>query len=102
MAHGGCPDEIDSEDFRNIEILLSDGFIGNKAILLALSCLTTGNLNAKLKQPVTSPYTIKQVLPSMHEYIIPPPSEEGQRVEVQNQLLSFMLSRPESKEFLKE
>lgn len=100
MAHGGCPDEIDSEDFRNIEILLSDGYIGNKAILLALSCLTTGNLNAKLKQGVSS-YTIKDVLPSMHDYIIPPQNEEVKQVQVQNQLLSFMLSRPESKEFLK-
>jgi|TARA_R110000868_G_scaffold222330_2_gene474251 hypothetical protein len=100
LAHGGCPDEINSEDFRNIEILLSDGFIGNKAILLALSCLTTGNLNSKLKQTST-PYTIKDVLPSVHEYIIPPQSEEVKQVQVQNQLLSFMLSRPESKEHLK-
>ena len=80
--------------------MLCDGYIGNKAILLALSCLTTGNLNAKLKQGV-SPYTIKDVLPSMHDYIIPPQSEEVKQVQVENQLLSFMLSRPESKDYLK-
>lgn len=101
MAHGGCPDEINSEDFRNIEILLSDGFIGNKAIVLALSCLTTGNLNAKIKS-TTKPFTIKDVLPSLHDYIIVPPADEDKKELLNNQLLAFMLSRPEAEQFLKE
>jgi len=35
---------------RHIEIMLHDGMIGNKGLLLALSGFATGNLNSKLKQ----------------------------------------------------
>lgn len=92
-AHGGCPDSIPSVDMRNIEIMLSDGMLGNKAILLALSTLTTGNLNSKLKQGKT-PFTIKTVLPSAHDYIIPPLTAEEEAAHAQNQLLSFMAMAP--------
>jgi hypothetical protein len=78
---------------RHIEILISDGFIGNKALLIALSSLTTGNLNSKLKQNV-QPYTIKDVLPSMHDYIIVPPTEEEIKDQANQQLLSFLSMRP--------
>jgi hypothetical protein len=81
--------------------LLSDGFIGNKAIALAISCLTTGNLNAKMKNTAT-PYKMRDVLPSLHDYIIPPPTEEETKLQLNNQLLAFMLSRPDAEQFLKE
>lgn len=78
---------------RNIEIMLSDGMIGNKAVLLALSFLSTGNLNAKLKQGVKA-FTIKDVLPSSYEYIIPPMTDEEAAAHKNRQLLSFMASSP--------
>lgn len=78
---------------RDIEILLSDGFIGNKAILVALSSLTTGNLNAKLKQGAT-PFKMKDVLPSTHEYIVPPLTPEEQAAQANEQLLSFISQAP--------
>ena len=78
---------------RNIEIMLSDGAIGNKAILLALSTLTTGNLNSKLKKSSTA-FTIKSVLPSTFEYIIPPLSAEEEGAQVNRQLLAFMAQSP--------
>jgi hypothetical protein len=78
---------------RNIEIMLSDGAIGNKAILLALSTLTTGNLNSKLKQGQT-PFTIRTVLPSTHEYIIPPLTDEEQAAQTNRSLLTFMATAP--------
>lgn len=81
--------------------MLSDGFIGNKAIALAISCLTTGNLNAKMKSTAT-PYKMKDVLPSLHDYIVPPPTEEETKLQLNNQLLAFMLSRPDAEQFLKE
>ena len=92
-AHGGCPDEIPSDDWRNIEILISDGFIGNKAMLLALSSLTTGNLNSKMKQG-SQPFTMNDVLPSTHEYIVPPPTEDEAKAQAQKQLLAFMSMSP--------
>lgn len=78
---------------QNIEIMFSDGIIGNKAMLLALSTLTTGNLNAKLKQGV-NPFTINHVLPSTHEYIIPPLSDEEKAAQVNDALKMFMASAP--------
>ena len=84
---------------RNIEIALSDGFIGNKGILLALSNLATGNLNTKLAKGARS-FTMKDILPSTHDYIVPPLSEQEQRELANDQLLAFMASAPGAEKFL--
>ena len=86
---------------RNIEIMFSDGAIGNKGILLALSTLTTGNLNSKLKQGVKA-FTIKDVLPSAHEYIIPPLSDEEQKAHTNRSLLAMMAMAPNAPESFRE
>jgi hypothetical protein len=86
---------------RNIEIMLSDGMLGNKAVLLALSSLTTGNLNSKL-QKTTRPFTMKDVLPSTHEYIVPPLTKEQQQEHASKQLMAFLATRPGSEAYLKE
>lgn len=78
---------------QNIETMLSDGMLGNKGILLALSTLTTGNLNSKLKKEA-KPFTIKHVLPSTHEYIIPPLTPEEQQIETNKNLMAFMAMAP--------
>ncbi len=84
----------------NIEIMLSDGMIGNKAVLLALSSLTTGNLNSKITK-TAKPFEMKDVLPSTHEYIVPPPTEEEMKAEVNNKLSAFISMMPGSEAFLK-
>jgi hypothetical protein len=84
----------------NIEIMLSDGMIGNKATLVALSSLTTGNLNSKIAK-TAKPFEMKDVLPSTHEYIVPPLTEEEQKAEVNNKLTAFISMMPGSAEFLK-
>jgi hypothetical protein len=86
---------------RNIEIMLSDGMIGNKAVLLALSSLTTGNLNSKI-QKTTRPFTMKDVLPSTHEYIVPPLTKEQQQEQAKKQFMAFLASRPGSEAYLKD
>jgi len=86
---------------RNIEIMLSDGMIGNKAILVALSSLTTGNLNSKIAK-TAAPFQMKDVLPSTHEYIVPPLSEEEKKEEVSKRLMSFLKTRPGAEDFLKD
>lgn len=88
------------DDLINIEIMLSDGMIGNKAMLLALSSLTTGNLNSKI-QKTAAPFRMKDVLPSTHDYIVPPLTEKQQQEQVNQQLLSFIATRPGSEAFLK-
>lgn len=83
-----------------IEIMFADGMIGNKAVLLALSSLTTGNLNAKI-QKTAKPFRMEDVLPSTHEYIVPPLSEEQKREQVNNQLLAFIAMKPGSEGYIK-
>jgi hypothetical protein len=61
---------------HHIEIMLNDGMIGNKSILLALSYLTTGNLNSKLKKESTA-YKMIDILPLAHEYIVPENDTRG-------------------------
>lgn len=86
---------------RNIEIMFSDGMIGNKAVLLALSTLTTGNLNSKLKKEA-SPYKMEGVLPSTHEYIVPPLTDEEKLAQKNRQLMAFMASSPSAPKSLLE
>lgn len=78
---------------RNIEIMFHDGIIGPKAGLLALSALTTGNLNSKLKQGAKT-YSIKDILPSTVDYIFPPLSAEQQREQVNRNLIAFLAQSP--------
>lgn len=85
---------------RSIEIMLSDGMIGNKAVLLALSSLTTGNLNAKI-QKTAKPFRMEDILPSTHDYIVPPLTEEQKREQVNNSLLAFIAMKPGSEGFIK-
>lgn len=85
---------------RNIEIMLSDGMIGNKANLLAISSLTTGNLNSKI-QKTAKPFEMKDVLPSTHEYIVPPLTEQEKQAQANKNLMAFIAMKPGSEAFLK-
>lgn len=80
---------------RNIEMMLNDGMLGNKSILLALSSLTTGNLNAKLKKEAKS-YRMEDILPLCHDYIVPPMTNEEKKADANNKLLSFVKIAPNS------
>ena len=84
---------------RAIEIMFADGMLGNKAILLALSSLTTGNLNSKI-QKSARPFTMKDILPTVHDYIVPPLTPEQQREQANKQLLAFLQSRPGAEAYL--
>jgi hypothetical protein len=85
---------------RNIEVLLNDGFLGVKALGLALSALTTGNLNSKLAKGAT-PYQMKDVLPALKDYIFPPLTDSEKKEQASRQLLAFMSMAPGAPELLK-
>lgn len=80
---------------RNIELMLNDGLIGPKSVLLALSALTTGNLNSKLKKDA-KPYKMQDILPMAHDYIVPPLTPEEEAAQAQKSLLAFAQSKPGS------
>ena len=84
---------------RAIEIMFADGMLGNKAVLLALSSLTTGNLNSKI-QKTARPFTMKDILPTVHDYIVPPLTPEQQREQANKQLLAFLQSRPGAEAYM--
>lgn len=73
--------------------MLHDGMIGQKSVLLALSALTTGNLNSKLK-PTAIPYKMETVLPLVYDYISPPPTEEEKQAQVNANLSSYIAMHP--------
>ena len=85
---------------RAIEIMLADGMLGPKAMLLALSAFATGNLNSKI-QKTAKPFRMEDVLPSTHDYIVPPLTEEQKREQVNNSLLSFIAMKPGSEAYIK-
>ena len=79
--------------------MLSDGLIGPKAILVALSSFATGNLNSKIKQGST-PFKMQNILPSSADYISPPATDEEKSEIVKEQLLAFMKQMPGSESYL--
>lgn len=86
---------------RNIEIMLYDGMIGQKSVLLALSALTTGNLNSKLK-PNAEPYKMETILPLTHDYISPPLTKEQLQSKVNENLSSYIAMHPNAPKKLKK
>lgn len=79
--------------------MLHDGIIGEKSVLVALSSLTTGNLNSKLKQGATG-YKMQDILPMSHDYIVPPLTDEEKKAQVQRDLLAFMRLAPNAPEII--
>jgi len=75
--------------------MLNDGMLGNKSLLLALSSLTTGNLNSKLRKD-SSPYRIEDILPMAHEYIIPVLTEKEKQEQVSKTLIGYMKRSPKA------
>lgn len=84
---------------RNIEIMLSDGMIGQKSLALALSAFATGNLNAKIQKGAQH-FTMKDIIPAMIDYITPPLTEEEKKAQVNEKLLAFMISAPNAHKFM--
>lgn len=73
--------------------MLHDGLIGPKSVLIALSALTTGNLNSKLKKEAKS-YKMKDILPTAYDYIVPPQTEQEKKKSVERALLSYIQTKP--------
>ncbi len=80
---------------RNIEIMLADGMIGPKSVLLALSSFATGNLNSKIRRDAT-PFKMDDLLPFAHEYVQPPLTEEQKQAKSQRSLMAFMAMNPKA------
>lgn len=89
-SNGVDPDGIDEETFTDICIMWHDGVIGNLGILEAIGGLTAGTFNLNIAKG-RAPYTLKDIMPSVHGYLYPPVSEEEQKQQVTNNLLAFAM-----------
>lgn len=67
--------------------------LGNKSVLLALSSLTTGNLNSKLQKNST-PYRMEDILPMAHEYFRPVLTEQEKQEQVSKTLIGYLKRSP--------
>lgn len=93
MAHGTDPDSVDEETFTDICVMYNDGVIGNLGILQVLGSLTAGQFNSVLPKGKT-PFKLQDIIPTIHEYLYPPLTEESKREAVNKSLLGFVQSAP--------
>ena len=73
--------------------MLNDGMLGNKSILLALSCFATGNLNSKLRKEAAS-FKMPDILPLSFDYISPPLTDAEKKEQLNQNLLIFLQQSP--------
>lgn len=95
LAHGGNPDAMSEDDLKLVTVALADGLIGNKQVLTTLGSLTAGVFNYLRSEGQTA-YALKDILTSVHDYIYPPLTEEQKKSNVNNRLVAYMMSMPNS------
>jgi len=100
LAHGANPDAMSETDYELVMVALNDGLVGNKALLNVMGSLTAGVFNY-IRNPSAKAYELADLLGVMHSYIYRPLSDEEQQNAVSQNLLSFMLLNPNSKNYFK-
>lgn len=96
LAHGGNPDAMGEDDLKLVTVALADGLIGNRQVLTTLGSLTAGVFNYLRSQGQTA-YTLEGILTSVHDYIYPPLTDEQKQKNVNDRLMAYMMSMPNSK-----
>lgn len=86
--------EIDNETMTQIQVMYSDGVIGNHGVLNQLGMLCNGIFNYLRSENVT-PYKLETILGAAYDYLYKPLTEAEKNNQVSNALLSFMSSAPE-------
>lgn len=85
--------ELDEVTMAQIQTMYGDGLIGNQGVLNVLGILTNGVFNY-MRAAGTSPYKLANILGNAYDYLYPPLTEEEQRQQANEQLLSFMSQAP--------
>jgi hypothetical protein len=92
-AHGADPDAVDEQTFTDICIMYYDGLIGNMGIIETLGVLTAGEFNATLPKD-SKPFKLRDIIPQVHDYLYPPPTEEQKREQANKNLIAFTKMQP--------
>ena len=85
--------ELDDVTMLQIQTMYADGLIGNRAIIELLANLTNGVFNY-MRSEKSPPYKLANIMGSAYDYIFPPLTEEQQKAQVNDQLLTFMSQAP--------
>jgi hypothetical protein len=82
-------DTIDEELFTEIQVMYSDGILGNRGIFDAVAPLTAAVFNYFRSQ--NSPaFRVDQIFPWVHEYSVNPDFEPSPAQQASDSLLAFM------------
>jgi hypothetical protein len=81
--------------------MYNDGLIGNFAILETLGNLTAGVYNY-MRESKAKAYSLKDIIPTVHEYMYPPKTEQEIKEEANEQLLRYVLLKPNTPKKLME
>ena len=92
MAHGGNPNIIDENTFREICIMYNDGLIGNMGILEVLGNLTAGVYNY-MRSTGQSPYRLQDIIKRSYKYLFP----QDNTTDPSDTLLLFLSQAPDFK-----
>ena len=82
-------ESLDEEMFTEIQVMYSDGLLGNKGIFDALTPITTAIFNY-LRNSGAKPFKPTEIFPWVHEYSVDPDTEPTQEELVNQGLLTFM------------
>jgi len=81
--------------------MFNDGIIGNYGILQTLGNFTAGVYNY-MRDSGAKAYSLKDIIPAAYEYIYPPKTEQELKEEANEQLLRYVLLKPNTPKKLME
>jgi len=84
---------LDADTMKDIHTMYVDGMVGNHNIIYLLGSLATGIFNY-LRSESAAPFSLAKILGPAHDYIYPPMTEEQKKMQVNEQLLTFMTMAP--------
>jgi hypothetical protein len=85
--------ELDDITMAQLQTMYADGLIGNQGLLEVLGGLTNGVFNY-MRSTNSAPYKLVNIIGKAYDYIYPPLTEQQQKQQANEQLLTFMSQAP--------
>lgn len=85
--------QLDEMTMARIQVMYSDGVIGNQGLMTLFGQLTAGVFNY-MRAPNTPDFKLAKILSSAYDYIVPPLTPEQQKEATNNALKTYMTAAP--------
>jgi hypothetical protein len=85
--------QLDEMTMAQIQVMYSDGVLGNQGVITVLGQLTAGVFNY-MRAPNTPDFKLAKILSSAYDYIVPPLTPEQQKEATNNALKTYMTAAP--------